>query len=270
LGVEKIRLTGGEPLLRREIERLVSGIAKIPGLQDLAMTTNAHLLPSRAEKLKEAGLHRLTISLDSLRPERFAEMTRSDSLPRVLKGIEVAASVGFSPLKINVVVIRGVNDDEIADFARFSRDTGHIVRFIEFMPLDEDRKWNRDSVVSQAEILQALEQVGPIESIGRSYSSETANRFRYVDGTGEIGIIASVTAAFCGQCSRIRLTADGKIRTCLFSEKEDDVLSLMREGASDEDVLRFLREATWRKEAGHRINLPDYSQPERSMSLIGG
>ncbi len=269
-GVEKIRLTGGEPLLRREIDLLVTEIAQIPGLQDLAMTTNAHLLPSKAHKLKEAGLDRLTISLDSLRPERFAEITRSDSLDRVLEGIDTAAKAGFAPLKINVVVIRGVNDDEIVAFGKFARETGHIVRFIEFMPLDEDKQWNRERVVSQAEIIEALEELGPLKSVERSYSSETANKYRYADGKGEIGIIASVTASFCGQCSRVRLTADGKLRTCLFSDNEHDVLSLMRQGASDEEVMNFIREAVFRKESGHRINMPDYVYPDRSMSLIGG
>lgn len=270
LGVEKIRLTGGEPLLRREIETLVRELAAIPGVDDLAMTTNAYLLPFKARVLKDAGLHRLTISLDSLRPERFAEITRHNSLDRVMQGIAAAEAEGFAPLKINMVVIRNVNDDEILDFARFSRDTGHIVRFIEFMPLDEDRQWDRRRVVSQAEIVQRLEQLGPIEAVGRSYSSETATTFRYADGKGELGIIASVTSAFCGQCSRLRLTADGKLRTCLFSQNEHDLLTLMRKGATDEEVVACIRDATWKKEAGHRINAADYQYPERSMSLIGG
>lgn len=270
LGVEKIRLTGGEPLLRKEIDILVEELASIPGLQDLAMTTNAYLLPAKAQRLRDAGLQRLTISLDSLRPDRFAEITRHDSLDRVFKGIQAAEDAGFGPLKINAVVIRGVNDDEILDFAKFSRETGHIVRFIEFMPLDEDRKWDMTRVVPQAEIVQTLEKLGPLENIGRSYSSETANKFRYADGKGEIGIIASVTSAFCGQCSRIRLTADGKIRTCLFSLDEDNLLERMRRGDTDEQLLDYIREVTWRKQAGHRITAADYEYPERSMSLIGG
>ncbi len=270
LGVEKIRLTGGEPLLRREIEKLVEELAKLPGLKDLAMTTNAYLLPAKAQRLRDAGLKRLTISLDSLKPDRFAEITRHDSLDRVMKGIEAAEKAGFGPLKINAVVIRGVNDDEIPDFARFSRETGHIVRFIEFMPLDEDRQWDMTRVVSQATIVEKLKEVGPLEEIGRSYSSETANTYRYADGKGEIGIIASVTAAFCGQCSRIRLTADGKIRTCLFSQDEHNLLERMRRGDSNEQLLDYIREVTWRKESGHNINAPDYQYPERSMSLIGG
>lgn len=270
LGVEKIRLTGGEPLLRREIEKLVEELAKLPGLKDLAMTTNAYLLPTKAQRLRDAGLQRLTISLDSLKPDRFAEITRHDSLDRVMKGIEAAEKAGFGPLKINAVVIRGVNDDEIADFARFSRETGHIVRFIEFMPLDEDRQWDMTRVVSQATIVEKLKEVGSLEEVGRSYSSETANTYRYADGKGEIGIIASVTAAFCGQCSRIRLTADGKIRTCLFSQDEHNLLERMRRGDSDEQLLDYIREVTWRKESGHNINAPDYKYPERSMSLIGG
>lgn len=270
LGVQKIRLTGGEPLLRKEIEKLVAMLVAIPGLTDLAMTTNAYLLPYKAKALHEAGLQRLTISLDSLRRDRFAAITRHDSLPRVMEGIAAAEKAGFHPIKINMVVIRGVNDDEILDFAKFSRETGHIVRFIEFMPLDEDRKWNRDKVVPLTEILSTLEQLGPLVPVGRSYSSETANKYQYADGRGEVGIIASVTASFCGQCSRLRLTADGKLRTCLFSQQEHHLLETMRAGASDDELIAWIKNVTWHKEPGHRINEPDYLYPERSMSLIGG
>lgn len=270
MGVNKVRVTGGEPLLRRELEVLIRELAAIPGVDDLAMTTNAFFLPTKAKLLKEAGLQRLTISLDSLRRERFHEITGSDSLHKVMKGIEAAEEAGFGRMKINVVVTKGVNDDEIIDFAKYSRETGHIVRFIEFMPLDADKSWSKDKVVTQAEILEQLAQLGPLEPIEKSDFSETANKFRYADGKGEIGIIASVTAAFCGHCSRIRLTADGKLRTCLFSEGEYDLLKDIREGSSDEQLNEIIRQVVWKKEAGHKINEPDYHYPNRSMSFIGG
>jgi len=269
-GVTKVRVTGGEPLLRRDIEYLIGELAALDGVQDLAMTTNAFLLPAKAKALREAGLQRLTISLDSLRRERFAEITGSDSLDKVMKGIKAAEDAGFGPLKINTVAIRGVNEDELIDFAQFARDTGHIVRFIEFMPLDADKRWSRAAVLSQAEILKLLAPLGPLEPLARSHSSETASRWRFADGQGEIGIIASVTAAFCGQCSRIRLTADGKLRTCLFSQVEHDLLGQMRSGADDAALLAFIADAVWKKEAGHRINEADYHYPNRSMSFIGG
>lgn len=269
-GVQKVRITGGEPLLRRELEGLIAQIAAIDGITDIAMTTNAFLLPQKAKLLREAGLNRLTISLDSLQPERFTKMTGSNSLQRVLDGIKAAEDAGFSPIKINVVMMRGLNDDELLDFAQFSRDTGHIVRFIEFMPLDSQKKWTRGNVITQTEILERLAALGPLEPIQRSDSSETANKYRYADGKGEIGIIASVTAAFCGQCSRIRLTADGRIRTCLFSQLDHDLLGLLRKGASDQEALAFIEQVVWNKEPGHRINEADYQYPNRSMSMIGG
>ena len=270
MGVHKLRLTGGEPLLRREIEVLVKMLAEIEGVDDLAMTTNAHLLPSKAKALREAGLRRLTISLDSLQRERFAKITGRDAFGRVMDGIKAAEDAGFSPLKINAVIVRGVNDDEIEAFAHFSRETGHIVRFIEFMPLDEDRRWTAESVVTQAEMIERLKGVGELVTKGRSYSSETASTFTYADGRGNIGIIAPVSAAFCGQCSRLRLTSDGKIRTCLFSQEDHDLLGLLRRGADDEALAAYIREITYRKEAGHRIGQQGFEPPSRSMSLIGG
>ncbi|MCB9637968.1 MAG: GTP 3',8-cyclase MoaA [Myxococcales bacterium] len=270
MGVEKLRLTGGEPLLRRDIEDLVRMLADIDGLHDLAMTTNAHLLTSKAKKLREAGLHRLTISLDSLRPERFAQITGQDSLAQVMRGIQAAEDAGFSPLKVNAVIVRGVNDDEIVDFAQYSRDTGHIVRFIEFMPLDEDKQWTNEKVVTQAEMVEKLREVGELVEKGRSYSSETASTFSYSDGRGNIGIIAPVTAPFCGQCSRLRLTAAGKLRTCLFSLEEHDLLDLLRKDPTDDEVIERIRAITLRKEPGHKIGQTDFARPDRSMSLIGG
>tara|TARA_B100000609_G_C17222591_1_gene441401 strand:+ start:4310 stop:5167 length:858 start_codon:yes stop_codon:yes gene_type:complete len=270
LGVNKLRITGGEPTIRRELPFLLKELASIPGVDDLAMTTNAHFLAKQAQMLKDTGLHRLTVSLDSLRQDRFKEVTGVDGLKKVLHGIEVAQQVGFDPIKINVVVIRDVNDDELLDFAHYARETGNIVRFIEFMPLDADKQWDHKRVVTQAEMLQRLQEIETLEPINRSYTSETANKFRFADGKGEIGIIASVSAMFCGQCSRMRLTADGKLRPCLFSEKEYDILSVMRAGCSDEELIDKIAEITKLKEAGHRINDPNYTYPEQSMSSIGG
>ena len=271
LGVEKIRITGGEPMLRRQLETLIRSLAALDGLRDLAMTTNAHFLTEeRAYQLRDAGLHRLTISLDSLRRKRFQEMTRQDALPRVLAGIQAAERAGFSPLKINVVVIRNVNEDEILDFAQFSRETGNIVRFIEFMPLDADQEWSHARVFPQTDILAKLQEVGKLVPLGRNSLSETANRFGFEDGRGEIGIIASVSNAFCGQCSRMRLTADGKLRPCLFSNVEYDLLERLRGGQTDQEIVEYIRHVTYRKEAGHRINDPNYTYPQRSMSFIGG
>lgn len=270
LGIHKIRITGGEPLLRRELETLIEQLAAIPGIDDIAMTTNGFLLPKKAQALRSAGLNRLTVSLDSLQAERFAEITGSPSLHRVLDGIQAAQDAGFPPVKINTVVIHGVNDDEILDFAEFARTTGQIVRFIEFMPLDADKRWSLERVVTQEEIVERLKELGPLEALPLRHPSDTANRFRYADGKGEIGIIASVTRAFCNQCSRVRLTADGKLRTCLFSHNEHDLLSFMRQESSDEKVVEYIRAAVWKKEAGHRINETDYNYPSRSMSFIGG
>lgn len=270
MGVQKLRLTGGEPLLRRELEVLIKMLSQVEGIEDIAMTTNAFFLEQKAELLKEAGLTRLTISMDSLRKERFHEMTSTQSFDRVMRGIEKAKEVGFFPLRINMVVMRGINEDEIVDFAHFARDTGHMVRFIEFMPLDSGKTWDQSQVVTQEEILEHLRRVGPLEELGRSYSSETASRFRYADGKGELGIIAPVSVPFCGQCSRLRLSADGRLRTCLFSAKDHSLLDQMRAGATDHELCERISELTWNKEAGHRINQPDFVSPNRSMSLIGG
>lgn len=270
LGIEKIRLTGGEPLIRKDIVSLIRQIAPLSGLSDLALTTNGHLLPTLAPALREAGLHRLTVSLDSLRPERFHAITGFHALSRVLEGIEKAASVGFFPLKINAVIVRGINDDELADFARFARETGHIMRFIEFMPLDADKKWSRESVVSEKEMIERLREVHDLQEIGRSYASETASTWRFADGRGDIGIIAPVTRPFCGQCSRLRLTAEGRLRTCLFSERDHDLLAYLRAGASDEGLLERIKAITLLKEPRHRIDQADFQPPARTMSLIGG
>ena len=274
LGVEKIRLTGGEPLMRRDIATLVEKVSTIEGLRDLALTTNGYFLPQQAQKLKDAGLNRITISIDSLKRERFKSMTGVDVLPQVLEGIAAARAANLAPIKINAVVVRGHNEEEVADFAQFAREHDIAMRFIEFMPLDSGRGWKHETVVSGREIKQRIEARFPLvalETAGKPRGAETAARFRFADGApGEIGIIAPVTEAFCGACSRIRLTADGQIRTCLFSKVEYSLRDVMRDGASENEIIAFIRETVFRKEAGHNIISPAFIQPQRTMSLIGG
>jgi len=271
LGIDKIRLTGGEPLIRRDVPLLVEKLARLkPALADIALTTNGYDLAKHAAALKAAGLDRITISLDSLRPERFAEITGVDALDRTIAAIDLARTMGFDPVKVNSVIVRGRNDDEVADLARFAREFGISMRFIEFMPLDSGHDWSREMVVSGREILHSIEAEFPLEPAGARGTS-TASRYRFADGApGEIGIIAPVSEPFCGACSRIRLTADGQIRTCLFSQEEHDLRGPIRSGASDEELAEVIRDAVLHKEKGHRINEPDYVQPARSMSFIGG
>ncbi len=269
LGITTIRVTGGEPTVRANLEDLIRGLSQIAPNLDLAMTTNGFLLKQKARALKEAGLKRLNVSLDSLHRECFKEMTRRDALEDVLVGLEEAAAVGFWPIKVNVVVIRGMNGDEVLDFARLARDRGYQVRFIEFMPLDADRAWSLEKVVPAREILARINAHYPLVPVNTD-RPEPATVFRFADGRGEVGVIPSVTEPFCGSCNRIRLTADGQLRTCLFSLKEHDLKKLLRGGASDEEIKAFIRAAVWAKEPGHRINQPDFIQPERTMSAIGG
>ncbi len=268
MGVEKIRLTGGEPLARRDLERLVAMLAAIPNLRGLSMTTNGYYLPQKARLLREAGLRSVNISLDSLRRDRFAELTRRDYFDRVLAGIEAAAQAGFSPIKINCVVMRGINDDEIVEFARWGARTGFVVRFIEFMPLDGDRRWSRERVVSSDEILQRLQELGPIEPLHND-PSDPAREYRLANGA-VVGIIPTVSQPFCQHCDRIRLTAEGKIRNCLFAHREFDVKELVRGGASDEAIAEAIARAVWAKWEGHLINQPGFVQPSRVMYAIGG
>ncbi|HKY05870.1 MAG TPA: GTP 3',8-cyclase MoaA [Blastocatellia bacterium] len=271
LGVEKLRLTGGEPLLRRDIEFLIESLARIPGVKDLALTTNADGLKARAAALRAAGLSRLTISCDSLKPEVFKQITRRDALQSVLDGIEAAIRAGFPPPKINCVVIRGLNDGEVADFADFARTTGVSMRFIEYMPLDNGHQWDRSLLVGGREILQQIEQRHKLVPVERDTPSETALKYVFADGSpGEIGIIAPVTMAFCGACSRLRLTADGNLRTCLFSMIDYNIRDRIRQGYTREQLAQFMIDTVLKKEAGHRINEPDFIQPPRTMSFIGG
>jgi cyclic pyranopterin phosphate synthase len=272
LGIEKIRLTGGEPMLRRNIESLVEKLSKLkPDLKDLALTTNGFDIPRKAEALRNAGLDRMTISLDTLETKRFREITGSDSLAEVFEAIEAAKRHGFEPVKINAVIVRGVNDDELLDFARFARANDVDIRFIEYMPLDSGHDWDRGKVVSGREIFQTIDPVYPLALKSSTRGSETAWKYSFADGSpGGIGIIAPVTEMFCGQCSRIRLTADGQIRTCLFSTVEHDLRDYLRSGASRSELVEFIKTVTLKKEPAHRINEPDFVPASRTMSFIGG
>jgi cyclic pyranopterin phosphate synthase len=271
LGVDKVRLTGGEPMLRRDIETLVSKLARVPGVSDLALTTNAYNLAERAAGLKAAGLDRVTVSLDSLRRAAFVEMTGVDMLGRVLEGIRAAERAGLTPVKVNAVIVRGYNDGEVADMAAFARENGVVMRFIEFMPLDSGHGWSREKVVSGAEIRAAINERFLLVAQRGERGSETATRYRFADGShGEIGIIAPVTEPFCGACSRVRLTADGQIRTCLFSKAEHSLRDLLRSGASRGELADYVRGVVMQKEPRHYINETHFQQPARTMSLIGG
>ena len=265
-GITSIRLTGGEPTVRAHLPVLVAKLAALP--VDLALTTNGATLRTVAGALADAGLRRVNVSLDSLRPERFTELTRRDELDNVLDGIDAAIEAGLTPVKVNVVVVRGVNDDEIVDLARFGRDRAVTVRFIEFMPLDGGDAWRNEQVVPQAEIVERIGAVFPLEAVERG--SEPAERFRYTDGGGEVGVIPSVTRPFCEQCDRIRLTADGQLRNCLFSLEDHDLRVLLRAGASDDAVSDAIEACVGAKWAGHAINQVQFVRPRRSMSQIGG
>jgi len=272
LGIDAIRLTGGEPTVRAHLAVLVRQLA---GLReggrplDLAMTTNGVTLRTLAGDLRTAGLDRVNVSLDTLRPDRFRELTRRDQLDSVLDGIDAAAAAGFAPVKVNTVVMRGVNDDELVDLAAFGRDRGVTVRFIEWMPLDADQRWEGDAVVGQDEIVAAIGAVFPLDPVA-ARGSAPAERFVYRDGQGEIGVIPSVTHAFCGSCDRIRLTADGQLRSCLFAVDEVDLRALLRSGADDAELAAAVRGCVADKWAGHMIGQVTFIRPRRSMSQIGG
>ena len=271
-GVDSIRLTGGEPTVRANIVGLVERLAALhtdDGPVDLAMTTNGTTLRLLAGSLRSAGLDRLNISLDSLDRRRFFEMTRRDELDRVLDGIEAAKDVGFNPVKINTVVQRDVNDNEILDLATYGRERGVEVRFIEFMPLDASGGWTDGSVVGQDEIVARIDAVYPLEQVP-ARGAAPADRWRYLDGGGTVGVIPSVTKPFCGDCDRVRLTADGQFRTCLFATDEFDLRRAMRDGESDDELATRIERAVGTKWAGHRINQVNFVRPSRSMSQIGG
>jgi cyclic pyranopterin phosphate synthase len=271
-GVDAIRLTGGEPTVRAHLPVLVGKLAALrtgdgrPA--DIALTTNGATLRSVAPDLVAAGLRRINVSLDTLRRDRFVELTRRDELDHVLDGIEAAKEAGLHPVKINAVVMRGVNDDEVVDLAAFGRDRGVTMRFIEWMPLDADQRWQSNAVVSQAEILAAIDAVFPVEPLVRGH--QPAERFAYRDGQGEVGVIPSVTRPFCDTCDRVRLTAEGQLRSCLFSVDEVDLRSLVREGGSDDDLAEAVARCVAGKWAGHMIGQVTFVRPPRSMSQIGG
>ncbi|HTV09151.1 MAG TPA: GTP 3',8-cyclase MoaA [Candidatus Aquilonibacter sp.] len=276
LGIEKVRLTGGEPLLRRGLLDLIREIAALtPAFLDspldIALTTNGHLLAPMARDLKRAGLNRITVSMDAVDGETFARITRvPGSFERVREGIRAAQDAGLGPVKVNAVLLRGFNDDQIEAFAEFSRDENVIVRFIEWMPLEEDRTWTPQAVVRMDEIVERLNRVRPLVALPPNHTSETARRFTFDDGTGEIGIIAPVSHPFCGHCSRVRVTSDGKVRTCLFSQSDHDLIGPMRRGADDDELRTRIRRIVDHKEARHHIGEPGFLKPSRSMVHIGG
>jgi cyclic pyranopterin phosphate synthase len=274
LGITKIRLTGGEPLLRKGLVEFVSELARLKTVDgemlDIALTTNGHLLAEMARPLKNAGLGRVTVSMDAVDPDRFARITRvPNGFDHVLAGIRSARGAGLWPVKVNCVLMRGFNEDQIIPFGMFSREEGVIVRFIEFMPLEEDRLWSPATVVTLDEIVHRMAEYRPLVEIPHS-RSETARRYRFDDGVGEIGIIAPVSHPFCGHCSRIRITSDGKIRTCLFSVWDHDLAALMRRGASDGELAGFIRDVVQKKEERHHIGEPDFVPASRTMVHIGG
>jgi cyclic pyranopterin phosphate synthase len=274
LGIEKVRLTGGEPLLRNGLVDFVRDLAGLRTLDgktlDLAVTTNGHLLEDLVEPLKQAGLSRATISMDAVDAQKFARITRvPNGYDSVLKGIRAAKRAGLEPVKVNCVLLRGFNEDQVVEFARFSREEGVVVRFIEFMPLEEDRVWSPDIVITMDEILDKLNQFRPVRQLPNA-PSETARRYTFDDGLGEIGIIAPVSHPFCGHCSRIRITSDGKIRTCLFSLFDHDLAGRMHAGASDAELVDYVRTVVDQKEARHHIGEAGFVKPSRSMVHIGG
>jgi cyclic pyranopterin phosphate synthase len=270
LGIRKLRLTGGEPLLRKDLPRLVAALVAVPGIADVGMTTNGIGLARMARPLREAGLRRLNVSLDTLDRALFARLTRRDALAAVLEGLDAAHAAGFAPIKINAVIERDRNLSEVVPLARLARERGFVLRFIEYMPIGAGDAWSMRSVVSNAEILAMLRELGELEPLAEPDGTGPAARWRWRDGKGEIGLIGSVTEPFCDHCNRIRITADGKLRTCLFSIVEHDVRALLRGGATDEDVADLVVRAVAKKEPGHKIGRPDFVKPIRTMSAIGG
>jgi cyclic pyranopterin phosphate synthase len=270
LGVSKLRITGGEPLVRLDLDELVRSLARLPGIDDLALTTNGILLAEQAEALKAAGLHRLNISLDTLREETFQQIARRDDLPRVLEGIAAAKEVGFSRIRLNAVAIRGLTEEDIIPLARFARRAELELRFIEFMPLDADGQWDDQQVLAGEEIKRQVEQVfGPLTPASRPDPSQPATDYDYADG-GRIGFINPVTQPFCEHCNRLRITAEGQVRNCLFSHAEWDARKIIRSGAGDESIRALIRECIAAKKTGHGIDSPDFTRPLRAMYQIGG
>jgi GTP 3',8-cyclase len=270
LGIDKVRLTGGEPLMRRDLARLVRMLGAVPGLRDVGITTNGILLADHAQELFDAGLRRINISLDTLSPERFRELTRRDGLDKVIAGILAAKRAGFEPIKINAVSIRGITEHEVVPLGHFAREHGLEMRFIEYMPIGAD-KWERDKVYFAHEILEQLEQhIAPLVPVDDYDPRAPAMEFRYTDGAGRVGIIASISRPFCLSCNRVRLTSDGKLRNCLFAIDEDDVKALLRGGAPEEEIAAVIRRNIHDKWEGHEINTSRFIKPLRTMHAIGG
>jgi cyclic pyranopterin phosphate synthase len=267
-GVRSVRVTGGEPLVRQDVPDLVRMLKAIPGLEEVTLTTNAMFLRRDAEALRDAGLDRINVSLDTLRPDRFEQLARRPGLEETLDGMAAAEEAGFGPLKVNCVAMRGINDDEILDFARWGRDTGRDVRWIEFMPLEGDSIWSEASVIPLQEIVDTIRDAYPCEEVNQG--SNPAREFVYSDGGGRFGVIASVTQAFCGQCDRVRITADGGFRTCLFSTSATDLKEPIRSGATDDALADLMAGAVMRKWAGHSIGDDAFERPDRAMNAIGG
>jgi len=268
MGIRKVRVTGGEPLVRAGVEDFIARL-KAVGVEDVSMTTNGYLLAERCDRLVAAGMNRINISLDSLDRARFERITRTKTFDDVIAGIDAAQASPLRPVKVNAVLVRGINDDEVEAFAEFARDRNLIMRFIEYMPLDADRAWTRDSVVTGAEVLSRISARWPLVPVAHE-RSETARKYRFADGRGEIGLISPVSQPFCGHCSRIRLTADGKLRTCLFSKEDHDLKFLLRGGAGDREIAGEIISIVAEKEKGHRINEPGFIPPSRTMVSIGG
>ena len=272
LGISKIRLTGGEPLVRRGVPELIKQLYEIKGLQDISLTTNGIGLITQAKDLYDAGLRRINVSLDTLDEAKFEQMTRRKVLSRVLAGLQEAQRCGFDPIKVNAVAMKGFTDDEIVDLAKFARDNSYQLRFIEFMPLDADDIWGRNMFIPGKEIIDKIDAIyplRPVEMIGDA-KHDPAKRYQFEDGKGDVGFISSVTEPFCEQCNRVRLTADGQLRTCLFSITETDLLTSLRAGAPDKTIGNLIIEAVKQKEAGHQINAANFVKPKRNMSMIGG
>ena len=270
MGVRDLRLTGGEPLVRREFPRLAAMLTAIEDLREVSLTTNGYLLERDVDALAEAGISRVNVSIDSLQRDRFFAMTRRDSLPQVLRGLAaVARRPELRPVKVNAVAMRGFTEEEALPFAEFAREHDFQVRFIEFMPLDADHAWSEDQVLTGEELRQIIHAAHPMEELAREPSA-TARVFRFLDGRGEIGFINPVSEPFCSDCNRIRLTADGRLRTCLFSIHETDLRGPMRDGAGDDELEAIVRDAVWQKELKHQVGEPGFRQPARSMSAIGG
>ncbi|MCA9080083.1 MAG: GTP 3',8-cyclase MoaA [Planctomycetaceae bacterium] len=270
-GVNKLRLTGGEPLVRNDLPTLVAMLVAIPGIEDISLTTNGILLAEQAQALYDAGLRRLNVSLDALDPQKFHEITRREGYEQVLAGIEAARNVGFDPIKINAVSIRGMTESEIVPFGHFARESGCEVRFIEYMPLDADNRWERDKVLFASEIIDVLRrEIGPLNPMGTQSPHAPATDYEFADGRGKIGVIPSVSQPFCDQCNRFRLTADGKLRNCLFSLDETDIKQLLRSDAGDSVIEQTVRDSLAQKWVGHQINSADFVQPGRPMHSIGG